>query len=551
MGDGFVTLVLNDGGTAVQVPQSAVQVKIGCASGGVVPAATPYATNSPASLVTNSGSGPMTESAAMSIAKGATIIAIRAAIANPGTATPPVLTQGTGASLGTVGANGVTLTLDASKPDGSSGVAIGAHDTFYVQVNVVGTGSVGTGSTGAGPTIQISLDAGRNFGPQITLPTAATTYVIPNTGITLDFATAGTMVVGNVLRFCTQEPTPNVAGIQACLTALKASTFASGGWGSMHIISGVVGTLLGTGRTVDGLHSGADVQTVNGYIDQAAAPAFFTNGLYTRCFFDARDASPPVVWGGTGETEATWMASLQGDFSAESATRVCDGAGWYNMPSAIGAGLGQGGSVVGSPSYRRPGTWAAAARRVQTQPQRLISRVRDQALDNIVLNPLTDPTDGFIYHDERSNPGLDSLISGAGTNRFMAFMTRPNKTGFFVSNPNLMSPPGSQYTLLPYGDVIDVFCGLLNAKGTEEINDDVRLTPAYTLNPNDAVTIQNDIKDACDQAMTAKGMCSSLEVVVDQTHVVGGPSGDSKVPITGTCKFKGYILAETITVNAM
>jgi hypothetical protein len=45
-------------------------------------------------------------------------------------------------------------------------------------------------------------------------------------------------------------------------------------------------------------------------------------------------------------------------------------------------------------------------------------------------------------------------------------------------------------------------------------------------------------------------MCSSLSVSVDQTHVIGGPTGDSKVPITGNLNFKGYALAETITVNA-
>ena len=535
MSEGFVAMVLNDGGTAVVVPTNTVQVVIGCASGGTLATNTPYATNSVATMTANSGSGPLVEAAAISIAKGATIVAILAAIANKGTATVPVLSQGTGASLGTVGVSGVTTTLDST---------VGAHDTFYVKILVALGGTVGTGPI----SLQISLDAGRNYGPQISLGTA-NTYVIPNTGITLNFG-AGTLVTGNVIQFCTQEPTPSAAGVQSALTALKASTFASGGWGSIHVVSGVVGTLLGIGRTVDGLHAGADVQTVNGYLNTAAAPAFFTGGIYTRAFFDARDASPPAAYGGTGESESAWMASLEADFASESATRVIDGAGWYNTPSAVGAGLGQGGSVVGSPSYRRPGTWAAAARRVQVPAQRLISRVRDGALDNIVVNPLVDPTDGFIYHDERSNPGLDSLISGVGSNRFMSFMTRPGKQGFFVSNPNLMSPTGSQYTLLPYGDVIDVFCGLLNQLGTNEINDDVRLTDTFTMNPNDAKTIANDIADQCNQSMTNQGMCSSLSVVIDTTHVIGGPTGDKQVPITGQLDFKGYILSITITVNA-
>ena len=524
-GSGFATIVLNDGGTSVVVPTSAVQVVIGCASGGSLAAATPYVTNSVSTITANSGKGPLTEAAALAIAAGATCIVILAAIANKGIATSPVTSQGTGVSSGT---SVVTVTLDGT---------VGAFDTYYVQLNVVQGGTVGTGPI----TFQLSLDAGRNFGAQISLG-AANSYAIPGTGITLNFA-AGTFVTGNFTKFSTQEPTPNTAGVQACLTALMGSTFASGGWGSMHIVSGVTGA-------GSGLHSGSDVSTVNGYLDAGSAPSFFTNGLYTRALFSARDASPPVAWGGTGEAESAWIASLQGDFSAVSAKRACVGAGHYNIPSAVGAGLGQGGSVVGTPSYRRPGTWAAAARRVQVPAQRLISRVRDGSLSPIVQSPSTDPTDGFVYHDERSNPGLDSQISGAGTNRFMSFMTRQGKVGFFVSNPNLMSPPGSQYTLLPYGDVVDVFCGLLNALGTEEIDDDVRLTSKFTINPNDAVTIGNDIAGSCNAQMTNTGMCSSLSVLVDQTHVVGGPNGDKKVPITGHLNFRGYVLSETITVNA-
>ena len=515
-GSGFVTMVINDGGTAVAVPTNSVQVVIGCASGGGVATAVPYSTNSPATLVANSGYGPAVEAAAMAIAAGATIIFILAAIATKGSATAPILSQGTGGSSGT---SVVTTTIDGTR---------GAFDTYYVQMNVVVGGTIGT----AGIVFQLSLDAGRNFGPQVSLGTA-TTYVIPNTGITLNFA-AGTMVAGNFVKFSTVEPVATTAGIQACLTALAGSTFATGGWGSMHIV---------------GAHIGADVQTINGYLDTASAPAFFTNGIYTRAIFGARDASPPTAWGGTGETEATWMASIQTDFSAVSAKRACVGAGHYNMPSAMGSGLGQGGSIAGNPSYRRPGAWAAAARRVVTQPQRLLSRVRDGSLSNIVQNPLVDPTDGFVYHDERFNPGLDSLISGSGTNRFMGFMTRQGKQGFYVSNPNLMSPSGSQYNLLPKGDVVDIFCGLLLQLGTNNINDDVRLTPTFTMNQNDAVAIQNSMKNTCDAQMTNVGMCTGTAVTVSQTAVIGGPSGPGQVPISGPVYGKGYILSETITVN--
>lgn len=509
---GFVTLTLDDGGTAIAVPSGSVQVKIGCASGGTVPVNTPYAANSASQMQANSGYGDLIEAAAMSIAKGATIIGILAAVGTAGTAEAVTFT-GTGSST-------ITVTLAGT---------IGAYSTFYVQMKVLFGGILGTGPI----TIQLSLDAGRNNGPPIQLGTAMS-YAIPNTGITLHFA-AGTLATGDVAQFATIGPTPSTATVQAALTALKNSTFATGGWGSMHIV---------------GPWTGANASTINGYLDTAAAPAFFTNGLYTRTFLEARDVIPPTAWGGAGETESTWMSSIETDFSAVSAKRIVVGAGHYNMPSAIGSGLGMGGSMVGAPSYRRPGTWAAAARRVTlgNQAQRLISRVRDGALDNIVQNPSTDPTDGFVYHDERTNPGLDYKIVGSGTNRFMAFMSRQNKKGFFVTNPLLMSPPGSQFDLLPKGDVIDIFCGILLSEGSEQINDDVRLTPTFTMNPNDAITIQNEINDVATAQMTNAGMCTGTGVVIDQTHVIGGPTGDSNVPMKGTVVGKGYILSETIEV---
>jgi hypothetical protein len=507
MGQGFVTITVNDNGTStITVPAPQTQVVIGCASGGTTPVNVPYATTSPATLVANSGYGDLCEAAALSIAKGAVVIAILATIATAGTATDPILT-GTGTSV-------VTTTLASPQ---------GAFSTFYVQMNVLNGGAIGTGPI----TAQFSLDAGRNFGPPVSLGTA-TTYTIPNTGVTLDFA-SGTLVTGDVVKFSTVGPKPNTSGIQAALTALKASSYTSGGWGSMHIV---------------GAFDGADIQTINGYIDTAAAPAFFTNNIYTRFIGEARDASPPVAWGGSGETETAWITSILNDFSSTIAKRACVGAGYYNMPSAMGAGLGMGGVIVGAPSYRRPGAWAAAARRIQTPPQRLLSRVRDGALDNIVVNPTTDPTDGFVYHDERINPGLDFIIAGTG-GRFMAFMTRQGLPGFYVSDPLLMSDLGSDFRLLPDGDVMDIFCGLIQTTGTQEIDEDVRLTLAGTLNPNDAINIQNAIANVCNANMTNVGMCSALVITVDQLANV---LQTSNVPITGTLYRNGYVLSITVNV---
>jgi hypothetical protein len=216
------------------------------------------------------------------------------------------------------------------------------------------------------------------------------------------------------------------------------------------------------------------------------------------------------------------------------------------MSSALGSGLGQGGSAVGTPAYRRQLAWAAAARQVLVPPQRLISRVRDGSLQQIIQNPLTDPTDGFIYHDERINPGLDYLFAGSG-GRFMAACTRiPSLPGFYITDPLLMSPLGSNFTLMPLGFVMDEACDIVHQVGQLDINEDVRLNPNGTIFVNDAITIQNQMLNAINTNMTAVNMISSATVLVDQTNNV---EATGVVNIAITIYARGYILSENVQIQ--
>jgi hypothetical protein len=513
MAQGNVFITINDGGSAtVSVPGSNVQVVIGCSSAGT--AGVPVATKSPSTLQSSFGSGPLVEAAAMAVASGGTVIAMKAASNAAGTA-EAVQFAGTGSSI-------ITVTGAPA-------------DDYFVVFKVVSGGTIGTGPI----TFQLSLDAGRDFGPVLSLGTAVS-YVIgassasaPGyTGMTLHFA-AGTLVTGDVAQFATIAPSWNDAGINTCLTALLASAYATTGWGSMHIVSGLGGA------------GASDVSTINGYLDTASAPAFATNYVYTRAYMSARDALIPTAWGGAGETEATWTASIVTAFAAVSAKRVSVGAGCYNMPSALGSGLGQGGSAVGSPEYRRQLTWAAAARQVLIPPQRLVSRVRDGSLAQIIQNPLTDPTDGFIYHDERVNPGLDYIFAGTG-GRFMAACTRvPSLPGYYITDPLLSSPLGSDFNLMPRGLVMDVACDIVHQVGQEQVDDNVRVTPQGTINVNDAITLQNEFLAAINANMTAQLMISSATVLVDQTNnILATGVLNVSVTITGV----GYILSEQVQI---
>lgn len=498
-----VTITINDGGanTAVNVPASNVRVKIGCLLTGVGQTAVVnqiIATRNPNTLLGAFVGGELAEASALVCLAGGLVLAIGVPVVTLGTATSVVSTVPGGST------SAVTVTLDSTN---------GAWMASFVRVKITTGGTRGT----AGIKFQISLDAGRNFTPDISLG-VATTYAIPNTGITINFG-AGTLVAGDYYSFSTTGPKWNIAGVSAAITALQNSSYALTGWGGMHLV---------------GVAAGTDATSLQGYLGGSpdGAGGLAAGNIYSRIIADARDTIPPTAWGGSGESEATWMTSVQTDFSAVSAKRVCVSAGWYNMPGAF--------PILSTTfNYRRALGWALDARECAIPAQRHAGRVKDGALGNVVINPTTDPSDGFVYHDERFNPGLTSA-------RFCAAKTRIGKQGFFVDQPNLMAPTGSTFTLLPFGNVIDVACDIAFQTAEEEINDDLRVNQNGTLYVNDALSLQNNILAAINANMTAVSMISGASVVVDQTANV---ALTGNIPITITITRNGYVLSITINIG--
>ncbi len=485
-----VVVTVSDGqGSVVVVPSSRLQAVIGVATGGTALINQVCSSTQPSTLATLHGSGPLPEGAAISALAGNVILSVQAPIATMGTA-KAVQHVGTGSSV-------VTVTLDGTA---------GAFDDYYVVVRPAVAGTVSTSGQ-----IQFSLDAGRSFSPNINLGTA-NTYVIPSTGITLNFG-AGTLVVGDTYKFQTIAPAPNNAGITAAIAALGASPYA-GLWGSIH---------------QTGVDAGADVTTYQGNLDTAAT----TLDVFTRMLTTARDANAPSAWGGSVESEATWMTSIQTSFAAVSAKRIGTGAGYYNIASAY--------PILGTTfRYRRPGMWAVAARVGQLPAQRMASRVSDGQLQQIIVDPSSDPSDGFIYHDERTVPGLTN-------SRFQAFRTRIGKgQGFFLDLPNLMSPVGSDFQFFPQGSVIDIACDIGRQTMEDEVDDDLLLNPDGTLQQTEALRIQTACNNALKANMTDVRMCSSATVVVSTSQNV---RLTSKVVATLTVNGVGYVTEVDLSVG--
>ncbi len=489
MTTGDVEITILDGGAGVvSVPGNTVQLIIGPATSGTDLQI--VATKSPTVLKNTFISGPLPESAAMVCLGGGTAVCIKVP-----TDTDPDVSDVTATRVGDTPSSSV-LSITGT-----------ATDEFFVVVKVVKGGTIGTGPVN----IKVSLDAGRNFGHTIALGTNVT-FEVADTGLTLNF-TSASLDTGDYFQFGTTEPLIATGDVSDAIDVFKTSQYAVAGVGSIHIV---------------GPFSGADADTIAGYIDDLVE--FF---IYNRAMIELEDASPPAVWGGSAVDEPTWVAAEATEASSVSSTRACLVAGSYNMPSAYNN------PHAGSPRFRRNLAWALAVRQVQIPPQRHAGRVRDGALASIVIDPTVDPTDGFVYHNEAVNPGLDDA-------RVTTARLRIGLPGIYITNPLLASPAGSIFTLLPLGNVMDRACGIIHQVGQSEINEDIRLNDNGTITENEAQAIERVMLGTINAQMTSLSMISSARVSVDRDTNV---RATSTVSINVIIFSRGYVLEEDVTVS--
>lgn len=378
--------------------------------------------------------------------------------------------QAATASAGTNSA--VTTTRAAGTPSTSVMTLTGTPlDTYYGNVKVLNGGTIGT----TGITLAVSLDAARTVYVTASLLTA-TTYVIANTGLTLNFA-AGTLNAGDVFTWVSLEPTWSDATVTSAIQSL--------------VNLGIPGF---TDIFIAGASANADATNFDAQMN-----SLFLKKRFSRLLLQARDA----VWGGTStETEVQWMTSIQNDYatfqSVSGRTHVT--AGHYNFISPIS-----------QTQYRRPLLWGAAARDSQVAIQVDLGRVLDGSIP-MVLPALPD---GFIYHNENQISGLDAA-------RFMSMWNIQGLPGLYIMNPNSMAAPGSDFKWLQYGHVIDAACVVAYAFFSKQLSNSVRVDPkAGTILPQDATALETgcnrQLATAFSLAPGSTGAVSSATTKVDRT----------------------------------
>lgn len=407
-----VDLHVQDGGLGVVPPGAGdVLVVIGCSSSGT--ANQPLSSTQPGDFITGAGYGPGPELAAfITDQTGNQVIFVKAATQTSGTNTAVI--------LGSSNTSSSAVTLSGNP-----------YDSGYWVLTVSTGGTIGTN----GIIFTLSNDDGRTIYTTVNLGTA-TSYVIPNTGITVNFG-AGTLVADDTFSWVSTEPLWSDAYVASAIQSLYG---ISDVFRDIVVVGGATSTVGGPGAAA------ADATAFDGYMT-----SLFNKQKYARLLCNARDAA----WGGTSnENEQQWMGSLSADFVNVSSLRVGVTAGHYNAISA-----------VSQTQPRRPLLFQAAARDSLVALQIALSRVSDGPLPRTVI-PST--PDGFIYHNEAQNPGLDA-------SRFTTARKFNGRPGFYITNPNLMSPPGSDFDRLQIGHVIDAACIVADAFFTGELGSSVRI----------------------------------------------------------------------------
>lgn len=399
--------------------------------------------------------------------------------------------------------------LNATTPGSNTAVRNGGSNTSTSVVTVTGTPfddgywliQVVTGGTvGTSAVIQVSPDYGRTF-TVVNLGTG-NSYAIPNTGLTLNFG-AGALVTGDTFAFNSTAPHWVDTDVQSALASLYNQT-------SFYPLDIFI---TGPAQEADGV-------AINGYMTTLATKKIFTNAILE---------SVDVTWGGlSNQTEAAWMTAIETAWAPFASTngQIGVSAGYYNEVSPIDGA-----------EYRRPLSWFAAVRDAS------VAISEDWGyVERGQLTPMVIPTspDGFVYHDENLLEGLDGA-------RFITATSIQTLPGLYITNPNMMCAPSSDFNWVQHRHVINKFMQILYNFFVQKLNGSIRVSKdtGFIL-PQDANTLEN----GCDAQLAANivntGDCSSASIAVTRNNNI---LATAQLEVTGTVVPLAYAKQISITVG--
>lgn len=426
-----------------------------CTKLGVCSLGTPntlYSFMRPQDVVTQLGYGPLVEAACHHLqVAGGPLLCMPVTAGTAGSSTVPANTGG-----------GPAVTL--------SGTPL---DQFDGLVTIVAGGAVGTA------TFTYSLDGGDTPSPVIT---TASTYAIPNSGITLNFA-AGTYIAGATYTWTSTAPYFTTTNINTAFTALLALPSE---WMFAHVV----------GRGTTAADTAAMAAAIEVQMEAAA-----TNFRYVAALIEAADD--------TDTNLSTQFASVNAPL-----VNVC-------------AGPGELISSVSGRIYKRPFAWGVAARASKVASKATVGiathlgRVKDGAIPGFTK----------LYRDEFATPLLDAQ-------RFTTARTIIGQPGFYVTRGRMMASPGSDFSYWHDRMVINKACRITRFVMVQELNESVRTNADGTIYEADALRIETTVTRSLFDNMVSPQNVVRASAKIDRSINV---SSTGRVQVDVRVRRRGYL----------
>jgi hypothetical protein len=367
------------------------------------------------------------------------------------------------AALGTVAHSGA----------GTSVVTVSGTplDDFDLVLKITLGGTIGTGPI----SLQTSIDGGRTFSAVVSLGTA-NSYLVPNTGVTFNFA-AGTTLAGQTESVTATGAKMNNADLTAALEALR--TYA-GPW-EMVLAVGLNGTAT-------------ELATSDAWLALREA-----EGKFRLATLNNLPRDPAT------QTEAQYLTAQTTAWASAASIRVCVGADQFESPSLLR------GTIM-----KFPTALGVAARAMKFDISRDPAFVADGPVAGASI---VDERNNPKFHDEALYPGLDDI-------RLTTLRSFDGRAGAYINNALLMSPVGSDYVYLQHARVMNRACELVFQTLTTRLSQGVRVqSDTGFILEEDAQDIEGLVNAQLTGQLVNLGRVSAARIVLSRTDDLRPNSG--------------------------
>ncbi len=337
-------------------------------------------------------------------------------------------------------------------------------------------------------TFKWSLDGNNNVSGETLVPSGGV-FVVPGSGLVLTFAS--TFAATDTYEIKTGTATYSNSDVTAACTVLLADQSP---WGLLQVV---------------GAGSNAAAAASLAAVVDAQLASGFTNFRYAR----------GIVSCPTSESDST-VASAFANFVSD---RVMVCAGDILHLSAISGRL-----------IRRNLATVVATRLSDIAPS--IDAGNDDPGDELTAMPRV----SAIYRDEFKTPALDAQ-------RFCTLRTEVGDPGFFVTNPNMMAAPGSDYGLMQMGRVMDVACATTRQAMLPFLNSRITVDASTGyIAPIWASRIEKRVQKILSAVLVAAGDADAVTAVVTRNVNI---LSTKTIPITIGVVPHGYAKFINVTIG--